>query len=88
MDHFDDSPIIKTLRSAYFGNDDAQPHEVFSDYRICFSAMPPLTRRSELNAIDNHLEQHGTKPTRELAATISMRRSLADLDALLRRSGR
>jgi hypothetical protein len=86
MDNFDDSPIIKTLRSAYFGSDDAPGHQVFEDYKTIFAAMPKEVRRSELNAIETHLDQHGTSPTRELAATISMRRELAAIDSLLRRA--
>jgi hypothetical protein len=86
-DHFADTPIIHTLRSVYFGSDDAPSEQVWGEYKTIFTAMRPEYRRHELHAIDNHLAGE-LSPTRETASTISAQRQLRDIDALLRKAGR
>jgi hypothetical protein len=85
-DHFDDNPLITTLRRIYFG-DGETANEVYDAYCQQFLQMDDTNRRSDLLIIDAYLNDNAAA-TREYAALVQQRRHLGDIDVKLRKARR
>jgi hypothetical protein len=87
-DHFDDNPLIATLRRIYFAPDgDEGANAIWGAYAQEFAKMDDTNRRSDLLTIDAYLNENAAA-TRETAALFQQRRHLGDIDATLRKARR